>query len=57
MTSTAGQELFASANREYPTRPGVAAAPEVPPAGSYKVANVPMADLGKYRSKTLVGMP
>ncbi len=62
VTSEAGQELFASANREYPTRPGVAAAPEVPAAGSYKVANVPMADLGKYRSKTLdlieaVGMP
>jgi len=62
VTSEAGQELFASANREYPTRPGVAAAPEVPAAGSYKVADVPMADLGKYRAKTLdlietVGMP
>ena len=62
VTSEAGQELFASANREYPTRPGVAAAPEVPAAGSYKVANVPMADLGKYRNQTLdlieaVGMP
>ena len=62
VTSEAGQELFASANREYPTRPGVAAAPEVPAAGSYKVADVPMADLGKYRNKTLdlieaVGMP
>ncbi len=62
VTSEAGQELFASANREYPTRPGVAAATEVPAAGSYKVANVPMADLGKYRNKTLdlidaVGMP
>jgi iron(III) transport system substrate-binding protein len=62
VTSEAGQELFASANREYPTRPGVAASPEVPAAGSYKVADVPMADLGKYRSQTLdlietVGMP
>jgi len=62
VTSEAGQELFASANREYPTRPGVAAAPEVPAAGSYKVADVPMADLGKYRNQTLdlieaVGMP
>ncbi len=62
VTSEAGQELFASANREYPTRPGVAAAAEVPKAGSYQVANVPMADLGKYRNKTLdlieaVGMP
>ncbi|NNF96955.1 MAG: extracellular solute-binding protein [Halobacteria archaeon] len=62
VTSQAGQQVFASVNREYPTRPGVAAAPEVPAAGSYKIANVPMADLGKYRNKTLdlieaVGMP
>ena len=62
VTSQAGQQLFASVNREYPTRPGVAAAPEVPAAGSYKVADVPMVDLGKYRNKTLdlieaVGMP
>lgn len=62
VTSQAGQQLFASANREYPTRPGVPAAPEVPAAGSYKVADVPMVDLGKYRNKTLdlieaVGMP
>jgi iron(III) transport system substrate-binding protein len=62
VTSEAGQELFAKVNREYPTRKGVAAAAEVPAAGSYKVAGVPMADLGKYRNKTLdlieaVGMP
>ena len=62
VTSVAGQELFASGNREYPTRPGIKAAAEVPAAGSYKVADVPMADLGKYRNKTLdlieaVGMP
>ena len=62
VTSNAGQQLFASVNREYPTRPGVAAAPEVPAVGSYKIADVPMVDLGKYRNKTLdlieaVGMP
>lgn len=62
VTSEAGQKLFASVNREYPTRPGIAAAAEVPAAGSYKVADVPMADLGKYRNQTLdlieaVGMP
>lgn len=62
VTSQAGQQLFASVNREYPTRPGVAAAPEVPAAGSYKIADVPMAELGKYRNQTLdlieaVGMP
>lgn len=62
VTSQAGQQLFASVNREYPTRPGVPAAPEVPAVGSYKIADVPMVDLGKYRNKTLdlieaVGMP
>jgi len=62
VTSNAGQQLFASVNREYPTRPGVAAAPEIPAVGSYKIADVPMVDLGKYRNKTLdlieaVGMP
>jgi iron(III) transport system substrate-binding protein len=62
MMSEAGQKQFAEANREYPTRPGVAAAPEVPPLSSYKVADVPMRDLGKYRAATLdiiesVGMP
>ena len=62
VTSEAGQKLFASVNREYPTRAGIAASPEVPAAGSYKVADVPMASLGKYRNKTLdlieaVGMP
>jgi iron(III) transport system substrate-binding protein len=62
VTSEAGQKLFASVNREYPTRSGIAASPEVPAAGSYKVADVPMVSLAKYRNKTLdlieaVGMP
>ena len=62
MISEAGQKQFAEANREYPTRPGVAAAAQVPPLSSYKVADVHMSDLGKYRSATLdiiesVGMP
>ena len=62
MVSEAGQKLFAEVNREYPTRPGVAAAAEVPKRDSYKVADVPMSDLGKYRNATLdiiesVGMP
>lgn len=60
--SEEGQKLFAGANSEYPTRVGVAAAPQVPAAGSYKVADVPMRELGIYRVKTLdlldeVGMP
>jgi iron(III) transport system substrate-binding protein len=62
MVSEEGQKIFAQVNREYPTRPAVPAAGEVPPANSYSVADVPMSDLGKYRNATLdliesVGMP
>ena len=62
MVSEAGQKLFADVNQEYPTRPGVPAAEKVPTRASYKVADVPMTDLGEYRSATLdiieaVGMP
>lgn len=62
MVSAEGQKIFAMQNREYPTRPGIEAASEVPPLKSYRVANVPMSDLGKYRDVTLdiiesVGMP
>lgn len=62
MVSAEGQKLFAEVNREYPTRKGVAAASMVPSRSSYKVADVPMSDLGKYRNATLdliesVGMP
>ncbi|NOX77156.1 MAG: extracellular solute-binding protein [Gammaproteobacteria bacterium] len=62
LVSETGQKQFAEVNREYPTRTGVPASPEVPPAGSYKVADVPMAELGRARNATLdlieqVGMP
>lgn len=62
LISEKGQKLFAEVNREYPTRPGIDAASSVPKAGSYKVANVPMAMLGQKRNETLdliemVGMP
>jgi len=62
VTSEKGQSLFAKVNREYPGRAGVAAAAEVPKAGSYKVAPVAMPILGQQRSATLdliesVGMP
>ena len=62
LISETGQRVFAEVNREYPTRPGVAAAPQIPAAGSYKVADVPMSRLGSERSATLdliesVGMP
>jgi len=60
--SEEGQELFAKVNREYPTRVGVVAASPVPPAGSYKVADVPMVELGRQRNATIdlieaIGMP
>lgn len=62
LISETGQKQFAEVNREYPTRTGVAASSVVPAAGSYKVADVPMAQLGKQRDATLdlieqVGMP
>ncbi|HHH48534.1 MAG TPA: extracellular solute-binding protein [Gammaproteobacteria bacterium] len=62
LVSRAGQKMFAEMNMEYPTRGGVPAAKQVPPAGSYKVADVPMAELGRQRDATLdlieaVGMP
>lgn len=62
VTSEKGQSLFAKVNREYPAREGIAAAAEVPKAGSYKVAPVAMQVLGQKRSATLdlietVGMP
>ena len=62
VTSEKGQSLFAKVNNEYPVREGVAAAAEVPKAGSYKVAPVAMPVLGQKRNATLdlieaVGMP
>ena len=62
VTSEKGQALFAKVNSEYPVREGVAAAAEVPKAGSYKVAPVAMPVLGQKRNATLdlieaVGMP
>ena len=62
VVSEEGQKLFAEVNREYPTRIGVSASSEVPPLDNYNVSNVPMNDLGKYRTETLdliesIGMP
>lgn len=62
LVSAKGQQQFAEVNREYPARKGVAAAKEVPAAGSFKVAGVAMAELGKQRNDTIdlleaVGMP
>lgn len=62
LVSDAGQKMFAEVNNEYPVRPGVPAAEKVPAAGSYRVADVPMSELGRQRNRTLdvldgVGMP
>jgi len=62
LVSVEGQKLFAETNDEYPVRSGVAAAQAIPPAASYKIANVPMVELGRYRNETIdlleeVGMP
>jgi iron(III) transport system substrate-binding protein len=62
LVSESGQKIFAEMNSEYPVRPGIAAAKAVPAAGSYKVANVPMSELGRKRDATIdliesIGMP
>jgi len=62
LLSDQGQNAFAKVNREYPVRKGIKAAKEIPAAGSFKIADVPMGELGKKRAATLdliekVGMP
>jgi len=53
LVSRAGQKMFAELNREYPTRADVEAAAQIPANGSYKVADVSMAALGKERVSTI----
>jgi iron(III) transport system substrate-binding protein len=62
LVSETGQQQFAEVNREYPTRAGVPASSVIPPAGSYKIADVPLYELGRQRDATIdliekVGMP
>ncbi len=62
LVSEQGQKIFADVNHEYPTRNGVDADPTIPPVASYKVADVPMAELAHQRNATIdlleeVGMP
>lgn len=53
LVSEEGQKIFAEVNKEYPTRPGVVTAKEIPPLDKMKVAQVPMENLGKYRNQTI----
>jgi len=53
LLSKEGQSLFAKQNREYPIRKDVKASSEIPARDTYKVANVPMSQLGKDQNKTL----
>ncbi len=62
LISPEGQKQFAEVNHEYPTRKGVPASDEVPPLDSFRVADVPMYQLGTMRNETIdlieaVGMP
>lgn len=62
LVSEEGQKMYADANLEYPVRAGVQTAPGVPAAGSFKVAEFPMQQLGAQRDAALdlietVGMP
>ncbi|MFQ5488735.1 MAG: extracellular solute-binding protein [Gammaproteobacteria bacterium] len=53
LVSEAGQKIFANVNHEYPTREGVPADPAIPQAASYRVADVPMAELAHKRDATI----
>ncbi len=62
LVSEQGQKIFANVNFEYPTRSDVETDPAIPPVSSYKVADVPMAELAFQRNATIdlleeVGMP
>lgn len=62
LLSDEGQKQFAQANREYPIRNGVSVDTQAPAVGSFKIANVPMVELGRQRNKTIelietIGMP
>ena len=62
LVSEQGQKIFSDANREYPARSGVPAAHEVASADAFKIADVPMSELGRQRDATIdliedVGMP
>lgn len=62
LVSEKGQKMFSEANREYPVRSNVPSAPEIPPAKEFKIAAVPMSELGKQRNATIdlieeAGMP
>ena len=53
LVSDKGQKMFAEVNNEYPVRPEVATAPQIPKRSQLKVANVPMEMLGKTRDATI----
>ncbi|WP_455212777.1 ABC transporter substrate-binding protein [Kaarinaea lacus] len=62
LLSPAGQKQFAEVNHEYPTRTGVPASADVPPLDDFRVADVPMYQLGTKRNETIdlieaIGMP
>ena len=62
LLSEEGQRLFADVNYEYPTREGVAANAKIPAVGSFKIAPIPMYQLGTKRDEALklietAGMP
>ena len=62
LVSAEGQKQFSEVNHEYPARKGVEASGNVPAAGSFKIADIPMYKLGTHRNETIdliekVGMP
>ncbi|MDH5544584.1 MAG: extracellular solute-binding protein [Gammaproteobacteria bacterium] len=53
LISDKGQQMFAEVNNEYPVRPDVATAPQIPKRSSITIASTPMESLGKLRDETI----
>lgn len=53
LVSDQGQRMFAEVNSEYPVRPEIATAAQIPKRSQLKIADVPMDTLGKKRDETI----
>lgn len=49
LMSSAGQEMFASINKEYPVNPSIQADPVLPPSSSFRASTIPLTRLAELR--------
>jgi len=49
LMSSAGQEMFASINKEYPVNPLIKADPVLPPSSSFRASTIPLTQLAELR--------